>query len=119
MIDDSPLIREAARLALEETPGWEVLVADSGEQGIALAEATRPDAILLDVVMPDMDGYSVVEELQSKPATGSLPVVLLTATDADESRSRAGHLAVEGVIAKPFRIERLAGELAALLDWAR
>src|SRR2546426_6840178 len=87
VIDDSALIREAARIALETIAGWDVLVAESGEAGIALAEAERPDAILLDVVMPGMDGIAVAERLRARPATSSSHVVFLTAQDGPQDRA--------------------------------
>jgi two-component system, OmpR family, alkaline phosphatase synthesis response regulator PhoP len=119
VIDDSALVREAAKVALEAVAGWGVTVAELGEQGIALAESERPDAILLDVVMPEMDGIAVAERLNSLPATSSSPVVFLTAGDRPEDRERIESVAPAGVIAKPFEIERLADELASLLGWPR
>jgi two-component system, OmpR family, alkaline phosphatase synthesis response regulator PhoP len=119
VIDDSALIREAARVALEAFGGCEVLVAESGAEGIALAEAERPDAILLDVVMPDMDGIAVAERLGARPATSSCQVIFLTAQDRPEERERFEQLPVVGVIAKPFEIETLADELAMILGWPR
>jgi two-component system alkaline phosphatase synthesis response regulator PhoP len=117
VIDDSALIREAARFALGTARGWDVLVAESGEQGIAVAESERPDAILLDVVMPGMDGVAVAERLQALPATSSAQVVFLTARDRPEDRERLQRVQAAGVIAKPFDIDRLAGELASVLGW--
>jgi two-component system, OmpR family, alkaline phosphatase synthesis response regulator PhoP len=117
VIDDSALVREAARVALETIGGFEVSVAESGEQGIELAQSERPDAILLDVVMPGLDGIAVAERLTTLPATSSSPVVFLTAGDRPEDRERYESVAVSGVIAKPFEIEQLAHELASLLGW--
>jgi two-component system, OmpR family, alkaline phosphatase synthesis response regulator PhoP len=119
VIDDSALIREAAKIALETVGGLDVLVAGSGEEGIPIAETERPDAILLDVEMPGMDGLAVAERLQSLPATSSSPVVLLTARDSPEDREHFRHVPVVGVIAKPFDIHALADELAELLGWTR
>jgi DNA-binding response OmpR family regulator len=116
VIDDSPLIREAVSLALA-TAGWEVLQAESGEQGIALAEGTRLDAILLDVVMPVMDGFEVAEQLHGRSSASGAPVVLLTARDRPEDRARFARLGVWGTIPKPFDVHALAGQLAALLGW--
>jgi CheY-like chemotaxis protein len=117
VIDDSALIREAAKVALATIGGWSVLTAASGEEGIAVAEAEHPDAILLDVVMPGLDGIAVAERLHTGPATSSIPVALLTAKDNPEDRESFRRIPVVGVIAKPFDIAGLAGELAALLGW--
>jgi two-component system, OmpR family, alkaline phosphatase synthesis response regulator PhoP len=119
VIDDSALVREAARVALEAIGGFHVTTAESGEQGIELAQAERPDAILLDVVMPDLDGFAVAERLTALPATSSSPVVFLTGGDRPEDRERYERVAVAGVIAKPFEIDRLASDLASLLGWPR
>jgi two-component system alkaline phosphatase synthesis response regulator PhoP len=117
VIDDSVLIREAAKVALGAIGGWSVLTAASGQEGIAVAESEQPDAIVLDVVMPGMDGIAVAVCLRAAPATGSLPIVLLTAKDRPEDRERFRRLPVAGVIAKPFDVASLADELAALLGW--
>jgi CheY-like chemotaxis protein len=117
VIDDSALVREAARLALEASGRCEVLVAEGGEQGIELAQRERPDAILLDVVMPDLDGVTVAERLRMLPATSSSAIVFLTARDCPGDRARYEDVAAAGVIAKPFEVELLADELASLLGW--
>jgi CheY-like chemotaxis protein len=116
VIDDSTLVREAARVALSLV-GWEVLVADSGEQGIVLVEAEQPDAVLLDVVMPGMDGIAVAEHLLQAPVTSASPVIMLTAQDPAEAEQRLRKAGVAGTIAKPFEAERLAGQVATLLGW--
>jgi two-component system alkaline phosphatase synthesis response regulator PhoP len=117
VIDDSVLIREAAKVALGTIGGWRVLTAASGEEGLALASSEQPDAILLDVVMPDMDGIAVAESLQARTSTRSLPVVLLTAQDRPEDQRRLQRLPVIGMIAKPFDVANLSSQLAALLGW--
>jgi CheY-like chemotaxis protein len=116
VIDDSALIRAAASLALSAVPGWEVMLAESGEEGLLLADAERPDAILLDVVMPGMDGLAVADELQARGVSSACKIVLLTGMDGLEEPQRAVPQ-VAGVIAKPFAVEALAGQLASLLGW--
>lgn len=119
VIDDSVLIRAAVKVALGTIGGWRVITAASGEHGIALAESERPDAILLDVVMPGLDGIAVAERLNATPRTSSFPVVLMTAKDRLEDRESFARLPVAGVIGKPFAIAGLARELATLLEWTR
>lgn len=119
VVDDSSLIREAATLALGAIAGWEVLTAASGEEGLGLAMAQRPDAVLLDVVMPGIDGVAVARRLAASPATRTIPVVMLTAADGAEDRRRLGQLPVAGIIPKPFALESLADQLAALVGWER
>jgi CheY-like chemotaxis protein len=115
VVDDSSLIREAVTLALSTNDGWEVLTASSGEEGLALAGTELPDAILLDVMMPGLDGIVVAERLAASPATRGIPLVMLTAADRPEDRERLSGLAVAGVIAKPFQLAALSGQLAALI----
>jgi CheY-like chemotaxis protein len=117
VVDDSSLIREAASLALGAIGGWEVLTASSGEEGLIRASADQPDAVLLDVMMPGLDGVAVAERLAAGPATRAIPVVMLTAADSAEDHARMGRLSVAGVIPKPFDLAALAGQLAALVGW--
>ena len=117
VIDDSVLIREAAKIALGTIGGWQITTALSGEEGIERVLAERFDAILLDVVMPGMDGIAVVERLHGIPVTSSVPIVLLTADDRLEDSERFRRLTVAGVIAKPFDISGLSRQMATLLGW--
>jgi CheY-like chemotaxis protein len=118
VIDDTALIREAAKIALGAIGGWRVITADSGEEGIERAVSERFDAILLDVVMPGMDGITVAAHLHALPATGPVPIVLLTAYSRLEQSERLRHLPVAGVIAKPFDVSGLTRQLAELLGWS-
>jgi CheY-like chemotaxis protein len=117
LIDDEADIREVAQLSLEMVGRWDVVTASSGIEGIQRAAAYQPDAILLDVMMPDMDGAATFKRLQANPRTRHIPVVLLTAKIFDSSTDRNG---LEGisVISKPFDPMRLAGLIAAALGWA-
>lgn len=117
VIDDSALIREAAKIALGTIGGWQIVTAASGEEGLERAASERFDAILLDVVMPGMDGIAVAERLRALPAAGSPPILLLTAHDRLEDSERLQHVAVAGVIAKPFEISDLALQVAERLRW--
>ena len=102
IIDDEDDIREVAALSLETVAGWEVMVASSGAQGFARAATYQPDAILLDVMMPGMDGPATFRELQKNPATAHIPVMLLTAKVQATDRSRFADLGVKAVLVKPF-----------------
>jgi CheY-like chemotaxis protein len=117
VIDDSSLIREAAMLALGSIGGWQVLTAASGEEGLERASADQPDAVLLDLVMPGLDGVAVAEQLARSPDTREIPVVMLTAAESAEDRERLDRLSVAGVIHKPFELAALAGQLAVLVGW--
>jgi two-component system alkaline phosphatase synthesis response regulator PhoP len=117
VIDDSALIREAAKIALGTIGGWRISTAVAGEEGIERAVSGQFDAILLDVVMPGMDGITVAERLHAIPATSSLPIILLTAYDRLEDSERFRDVPVTGVIRKPFNISDLTRQVAVLLGW--
>jgi CheY-like chemotaxis protein len=117
VIDDSVLIREAAKIALGTIGGWQTTTASCGKEGIERALAERPDAILLDVVMEGMDGLAVAEHLQRIPGSSSPPIVLLTAHDRLDDSERFQRLEIAGIIAKPFDISGLSQEVARLLGW--
>lgn len=117
IIDDEPDIREVAQLSLETVAGWEVMTGASGEDCLAMAGHERPDAILLDVMMPGMDGPSILGELQSDESTRSIPVVFLTAKIQPIDRERYAELGAAGIIGKPFDPMTLADEVSAVLGW--
>jgi CheY-like chemotaxis protein len=117
IIDDEDDIREIAALSLETVAGWEVMVASSGAQGLARATAYQPDAILLDVMMPGMDGPATFRELRKNPATAHIPVLLLTAKVQASDRTRFADLGVEAVLVKPFDPMTLSEQVAGVLGW--
>lgn len=118
IIDDEDDIREVAALSLETVAGWEVMVASSGAQGLARAATYQPDAILLDVMMPGMDGPATFRELQKNPATAHIPVMLLTAKVQATDRSRFADLGVKAVLVKPFDPMGLSQQVAEILGWS-
>jgi CheY-like chemotaxis protein len=117
VIDDDNELREVTRVSLELMAGWQVLAAGSGGEGLALAAAERPDVILVDMMMPDMDGAATVAALRATPTTRDIPVILLTAVAQDDQGHRFGALGVAGVIAKPFDALHLADHIATTLGW--
>jgi len=118
IVDDEDDIREVARVSLEMVGGWDVLVACSGREGLKEAKANQPDAILLDVMMPDMDGPATFQELQADEATRHIPVILLTAKVQAADRLRFAELGVSGVLAKPFDPMNLPRQVAEVLAWS-
>ena len=117
LVDDEDDIREVAQLSLEMTAGWEVHTASSGAGALAAARALKPEAILMDVMMPEMDGPTAVRHLKADPETAGIPVILLTAKVQASDRAAFQDLGVAGVLAKPFDPMTLAGEVAAVLGW--
>ncbi|MGC2635595.1 MAG: response regulator [Acidobacteriaceae bacterium] len=117
IIDDEDDIREVAALSLETVAGWEVAMAGSGAAGIVKAQEMKPDAILLDVMMPVMDGPTTFRELRAIPETANIPVILLTAKVQAADQKRFSDLGVARVMFKPFDPLTLAKEIAAALGW--
>ncbi|MBK1987739.1 response regulator [Sphaerospermopsis aphanizomenoides BCCUSP55] len=118
VVDNEQTIQEVVKVCLETVAGWEVLTASSGKEGIIQAENDQPDAILLDVMMPDMDGLAAFEKLQANPATKQIPVILLTAKIQATDRRRYAQLGMKSAIAKPFDPIALAGQVASALGWS-
>jgi len=118
IVDDDEHIREIAQLTLEAIAGWTVVTAASGQEGIATALAEQPDAILLDVMMPEMDGPTTVGKLKAGESTRDIPVVLLTAKVQAEDKRNFMDLGIEGIISKPFDPMTLADEISHTLGWA-
>ena len=118
IIDDEDDIREVASLSLQTVAGWDVIVASSGAQGVARASEQRPDAILLDVMMPGMDGPTTFRELRKNPATAGIPVLLLTAKVQGSDQRRFADLGVHAVLFKPFDPLTLSTQIASALGWS-
>ena len=117
IIDDEDDIREVAALSLESVAGWDVVTANSGSQGVARAMEHQPDAILLDVMMPGMDGPSTFRELRKHPITAKIPVLLLTAKVQSSDQRRFADLGVQAVLFKPFDPLTLSDQIAVVLGW--
>ena len=119
VVDDDDDIREIAQTSLEMVGGHEVLTANCGRDGLARAREDRPDAILLDVMMPGLDGPATFERLQADPATRDIPVILLTAKLQASDRARFAELGVRAMLPKPFNPMTLGDEVAEILGWVR
>jgi CheY-like chemotaxis protein len=118
IIDDEDDIREVAALSLETVAGWQVYVANSGAQGLARAAEHQPDAILLDVMMPGMDGPTTFRELRKNPVTARIPVLLLTAKVQSSDQRRFADLGVEAILFKPFDPLTLSTQISDALGWS-
>ncbi|MEO1095015.1 MAG: response regulator [Cyanobacteria bacterium J06638_28] len=115
IIDDEADIREATQLCLEITGQWEVFKASSGGEGIAIAEAEAPDAILLDIMMPVMDGLTILQKLQDNIKTRQIPVIILTAKAQSSEQRQFSQLNVLSVITKPYDPLTLSDQIFAAL----
>ncbi len=117
IIDDEDDIREVAALSLEATSDWVIHTAGSGKEGIAAAVQKQPNAILMDVMMPGMDGPTTFRQMQENVQVAHIPVVLLTAKVQGVDQRRFAGLGVAGVLFKPFDPVTLASQLSNVLGW--
>jgi CheY-like chemotaxis protein len=117
VIDDERHLSMVIQACLENLGGWTVLTANSAQQGLLEAETNQPDAILLDVMMPGMDGLALFQKLQENPRTQQIPVILLTARVQLTDQAQFAQLNIVGMIVKPFDPLTLADQVARILDW--
>ena len=106
VIEDAPATQRLIEMTLM-LEGWDVLVATTGEAGLEVAESDSPDLVVLDIALPNMDGWQVLKTLRDSPATASIPVIVVTAHDTAESKTRADMATADGFLGKPFDIEAL------------
>lgn len=117
IVDDEERIREVVRACLVKLAKWQVTTAASGAIALQTAAAEQPDAILLDVSMPGMNGLETFQGLQRDPKTQSIPVIFLTAKVQPAEQAQYQKLGVTGLIVKPFNPVQLAQEISQLLGW--
>lgn len=117
IVDDEADVRAIAKLGLEMGAGWTVLTASSGQEGLTLAATYQPDAILLDLMMPEMDGRATLQRLKADPQTRSIPVILVTAKVQQPDQNDFENLGIAAVFAKPFRPLKLAEQIREALGW--
>jgi len=119
LVDDEADIRRIAALSLSGIGGMEVAQASGGSEGIRMAREDRPDVILLDMMMPGLDGPATFQALRSDPETSAIPVVFLTAKAMSAEVDRLRDLGARGVLIKPFDPMALPRLLRELLDTGR
>jgi CheY-like chemotaxis protein len=117
IIDDEETIQTVVQFGIKMAAGWEVMTAGSGALGIETAQAEQPDVILLDVMMPEMDGIATFRVLQSRIETEQIPVILLTAKAQTSETRQFNELGVSGVITKPFNSLNLPEQISRILHW--
>lgn len=118
IIDDEDDVRQVIRLSLGRVGGMDVVDASSGTLGVGLAAETCPDFILLDLMMPDMDGVETFGRLREDARTASIPVIFLTAKALPSEIERLRRLGALDVVVKPFNPMTLADQLRAILRGA-
>lgn len=113
-VDDNPDILTVSKLALERVGGYDVRVASSGKEAVTLAAQFLPDLILLDVLMPEMDGCATLVALRSASETAGIPVIFLSASVMPEKVTEYKRLGALDVIAKPFDPLKLPEQVSLL-----
>ena len=117
IIDDEDDIRDVAQVALETIGGWRVSTVSTGPEGLTQMQADPPDVVLLDVMMPNMDGIEVFRRMRAEPQIQDIPVLLMTAKTQAADQQRFLSLGVTAIITKPFKAMLLADQIAEILDW--
>lgn len=118
VVDDEEDVQEIAKLGLEMKTDWTILIASSGMEALQVAREQQPSAILLDMMMPDMDGRATLSALKAEPSTAEIPVILVTAKAQPAILDEFADLNLAAVIAKPFRPLKLAAEVSRILGWS-
>jgi CheY-like chemotaxis protein len=116
VVDDENDVRRITRLSLSRVGKMDVTDAESGPEAVQKALLERPDAIVLDVMMPSMDGPTTLAELRGRPETAAIPVIFLTAKVMASELERLRALGAAGVLTKPFDPMTFAGEVRAILE---
>jgi DNA-binding response OmpR family regulator len=115
LIDDDPDLRTLIELTLRFTAGWEVITAGNGVDGIEAVGRVAPDVVVVDLMMPGLDGFEVCRRLKGDPKTAPVPVVFLTARKhLDDAKVQS--VGAAGVIVKPFETETLSDRIRELCE---
>jgi len=118
VVDDEPHIRRILQYLLEQE-GYEVHLAGDGEEGLALLDAVRPDLVLLDVMMPRLDGFAVLRSIRASLETSRLPVIMLTAKGESREKVKGLRGGANDYVTKPFNQEELLLRMHNMLDNAQ
>jgi CheY-like chemotaxis protein len=116
VIDDEEVIQMVIQECLQAFTQWEIVIANSGREGIEIARSHSPDAILLDMSMPGMDGIETYHRLQQDPDSQRIPVILLTAKVQPDDLAQFATLPLAGILTKPFDPMTLATQINEILD---
>jgi DNA-binding response OmpR family regulator len=115
LVEDEKNIILGVKTCLE-VANYDVLVVEDGEKAIETAVNEEPDLILLDLMLPKLDGFAVCQELKSREETKNIPIVVLTAKVEEESRKRAMEVGADSYMTKPFRPEELWREIKKFIQ---
>jgi CheY-like chemotaxis protein len=116
LVEDEQDIRKVAQISLQFRGGWNVVAAVDGVDGLMMAAAEKPDLILLDCMMPRMDGYETCRQLKLNPELQHIPVIFLTAKSQEAEIRKGLQLGAVGYLVKPFNPMSLAEEITRILE---
>jgi CheY-like chemotaxis protein len=116
LAEDEEDIRKVAQMSLQFRSGWKVTLASNGEECLAKAAEDRPDLILLDCMMPKLDGYETCRRLKMDPSLRNIPVIFLTAKAQETEVKKGLALGAVGYLIKPFNPMSLAAEIRQILE---
>lgn len=116
IIDDEEDFCYFAKKNLEAISNYEIITANKGKKGIQIARKEKPDLILLDIMMPGIDGFEVLKRLKGNEKTQRIPVIMFTAKDEDEAKIKASGLYCEDYIVKPVENVVLRAKIHKVLD---
>jgi len=114
IVEDEPKNMTLTRDMLKIS-GYETIEAMDGRQGVEKAKSAKPNLILMDIMMPKMDGYAACREIKADPATKNIPVIMLTAVGYDLNKKLAKQMGADGYVTKPFSRQQLADAISLLL----
>jgi DNA-binding response OmpR family regulator len=115
MIDNEKEFSSLIKSFLEESCNYEVKIVPDGYNGVRIARKIRPDIILLDVLMPAMNGFDILRQLQESKETSLIPIIMVTALQDVDDKLRSQGLRCEGCVIKPFKLEDLRNMLHKIL----
>ena len=114
VIDDEPDMQKLLKIRLEQE-NFKVITAGDGDVGVKIAEQEAPDIILLDIMMPKMDGYSCLKELKNLPKTKNIPVLMLSGKEEEKVRDLFAFQKIAGYIEKPFELDDVVTKVKEIL----
>jgi CheY-like chemotaxis protein len=114
IVEDAPQLREVMKIALE-SQGFEIVTAKDGAAGLSAALALQPDAILLDIMLPELSGWEVMERLQKDPSAAAIPVIGMSAFAEGWVRDKAARLGFAEFLTKPVRLRQIVRAIEAAI----